>query len=212
MAVFLYSRVSTSEQTVENQKLAAKTAGYAVDYFYSDEGVSGSTDADDRQQYSLMLEKITKGDVLLVAEISRIGRKTEDVLRSIRKFEEMGVRVCVLNYGNLDLTSPMGKVVITMAAAFSELELSELKRRTRAGMARTKAAGTKLGQPLKIAPDTLEAIAKDKQNGMTLDQISLKHRVAKNTLGTNLRKWGSNLSGYREEFHTRQVQYALRIA
>lgn len=210
MAVFLYSRVSTDEQSVANQKLSAKTAGFAIDHFYSDEGVSGSTDATSRTQYSAMCANLVSGDTVVVTEISRLGRKTEDVLMNIRKFEEMSVKVCVLNFGNLDLTSPMGKAVTTMSMAFYELELNELRRRTRAGMARVKDEGTKLGQPLKIAPGTLEAIVADKKSGMTLDKLAAKHSIVKSTLHTNLLKWGDNLAGYRTEFNLRQAQYALK--
>ena len=212
MAVFLYSRVSLTEQSVENQKLAAKSAGFTVDYFYSDEGISGSSKADTREQWSLMLAKITKGDVLVVAEISRIGRNTIDVLTTIKMFQTMGVKVTVLAYGSLDLTSEMGQLVVTMSAAFAQLELSDLKRRTRAGMARTKASGTKLGQPLKITPDTLEAIIADKKEGMTLDMLAAKHSVARSAMHANILKWGDNLEGYREEFNARQAQYALSKA
>lgn len=210
MSVFLYSRVSTSEQSVENQKLVAKTAGYTVDYFYSDEAVSGSTKADSRKQYFAMIEAMSRGDVLLVSEISRIGRNTIDVLTNIDKFEAMGVKVCVLNYGSLDLTSDIGRIVITMSVAFAQLELSDLKRRTKAGMARTKAAGTKLGPPLKIAPNTLEAIVEAKRGGMTLEKIGAKFSIPKTTLETNLSRWGNNLYGYRQEFEARAAQHAAK--
>ncbi len=55
MAVFAYSRVSTHEQTTENQKLEIQQAGFNVDYWFADEGVSGKVGARQRPQFSLLL-------------------------------------------------------------------------------------------------------------------------------------------------------------
>jgi DNA invertase Pin-like site-specific DNA recombinase len=210
MAVFQYSRVSTDEQTVENQKLAAKNAGYAVDYFYADEAISGSTKADSRKQWTEMIGKMQKGDILVVSEISRIGRNTVDVLTNIDKFEDMGVKVCVLSYGNLDLTSDMGRVIITMAAAFAQLELSDLKRRTKVGMARAKASGIKLGAPMKISPDVFKEILKDKKEGASYEALEEKYGFHKNTIRNAYLKWGEDLEGYSQEYAQKQAQHEMR--
>lgn len=210
MAVFHYSRVSTNKQFVENQQITVNNSMFAIDHYYSDTGVSGGVDALDRDQFSEMVSKMVSGDVLVITDVSRLGRNTIDVLTTVKKFKEMGVSVCALNYGSTDLTSDVGQFILTMAAGFAELERADLKRKTRAGLIRTKESGTKLGQPLKITPETLEAIVSDKKDGMTLDKMAAKHSIVKSTLHANLIKWGDNLSGYRDEFNVRQAQYALK--
>jgi putative DNA-invertase from lambdoid prophage Rac len=212
MAVFQYARVSTDDQTIQNQQLAAKAAGYAVDYFYADEAVSGTTKANTRTQYFEMLEKMTKGDILVISEISRIGRNTVDVLTNIEKFEAMGVRVCVLSYGNLDLTSDIGKFVITMAAAMAQMELADLKRRTNAGIARTRAQGTKFGPPLTISPAVLRAIIRDREEGLTLDELQTQYGIPRNTIHRNLKKWAGKMGEYEQEWAAREQQYAAKAA
>lgn len=210
MAVFHYSRVSLDEQTVENQRVSAENSSYKVDHWFYDSGVSGGVFALDRKYFSLMASKMVHGDTLIVASVDRIGRNTADVIKTIEHFQSRGIKVCVLAYGSLDLTSEIGMAMISIAAVFAQLERSELRRRTKAGMVRVKQEGVKLGQPLKISPDTLEAVVVDKESGMTLKELAAKYSVVKSTLNANLLKWGDNLTGYREEFNARQAQYALR--
>lgn len=210
MAVFHYSRVSLEEQTTENQKLVVESSGYSIDHWYSDKGVSGGVKALDRPEFAAMFAQLTQGSVLVVNSVDRIGRDTIDVLSTIDACAAKGAKVCVLAYGNLDLTSEMGRVIVTMAAAFAQLERSYLKTRTKAGMARTKAAGTKLGPPLKIAPDTLEQILVAKKEGLTLEKISNKFSIPRNTLQKNVVKWGNNLQGYRQEYDSRVAQYSTK--
>ena len=211
MAVFHYSRVSLEEQTTENQKLVVESSGYSIDHWYSDKGVSGGVKALDRPEFAAMFAQLTQGSVLVVNSVDRIGRDTIDVLSTIDACAAKGAKVCVLAYGNLDLTSEMGRVIVTMAAAFAQLERSYLKTRTRSGMARTKAAGTKLGPPLKISPDTLEQILVAKKEGLTLEKISNKFSIPRNTLQKNVSKWGDNLQGYRQEYNTRVAQHKSKV-
>lgn len=78
---------------------------------------------------------------------------------------------------------------------------------TSAGMQRSKESGTKLGQPLKIHPEILILIAADRGGGMSISKMAAKYSIPKNTLHTNLLKWGHDLDGYRSEYDKRQVQY-----
>lgn len=212
MKTFLYSRVSTGEQTVANQELLAANMGITVppENCFADSNVSGSTKALERKEFARMFETAQAGDLCYVSAIDRIGRDTVDVLTTVDKFQAKGVRISVLAYGNLDITSEMGRLIITVAAGFAQLERSYLKTRTRQGMARTKLAGTKLGPPLKIAPDTLQAMVEDNRRGISLDRLSEMYKTPRNTLHKNIVKWGSDIEGYRSEFKAREVQYAQK--
>ncbi len=208
MSVYLYARVSTSEQTVENQVLAARKVGYALDHIFSDEDVSGSVKSTDRVEFFKMLESLDEGDTVVVSEISRIGRKTLDVLNIVDIFKKKKVRLCVLAYGNMDMTSEMGEVVITMASAFAQMELSDLKRRTKLGMMRTKSEGTKLGRPLKMTPEDFDEVVRSKNNGEGVDKVCKRLKLSVATAYKNLKTWDDDMVKYREEYNIRQTQYA----
>ena len=209
MTVYHYSRVSLDEQEVSNQILVASRSGYDIadDNYYSDEGVSGAIPALSRPEFTRLVSVLREGDVVVVSTVDRIGRDTIDVLSTLDILTAKGVKVCVLTYGNLDLTSDMGRVIVTMAAAFAQLERSYLKARTRAGMARTKAQGTKLGQPLTIRPETLSRIVGEMETGAKISELSRKYNIPRNTLQRNIDRWGSYLEGYEREFEARQEQY-----
>lgn len=212
MAVHLYARVSTSEQTVQNQIQAAKKFGYALDNIFSDEDVSGTTKSTDRTEYFKMMAVLEEGDTVVVSEISRIGRKTIDVLGNLEVFKKKKVRLCVLAYGNMDLTSEAGELLLTMAAAFAQMELSDLKRRTRQGIARTKEQGTKLGRPLKLTPEDFEAVVQARVRGGSLEGVCVRRKLSTATVYKNLKQWGTDTVTYRKEFVLRQDQYSRAAA
>jgi len=65
----LYGRVSTKDQSSENQRLEIERAGYKVDYWYADEGVSGKVSAGQRRQFAKMLGQIRDGETLVVSKL-----------------------------------------------------------------------------------------------------------------------------------------------
>ena len=89
---------------------------------------------------------------MVVSKLDRLGRDAIDVLQTVRHLGDGGVRVVVLQLGNTDLTSPAGKLLLSMLAAVAELERDLLVERTQAGLARAKAEGKKLGRPSKTSP------------------------------------------------------------
>lgn len=211
MAVFHYSRVSTDEQSVENQRITAEDSDYKVDHWFYDKGVSGGILALDRKYFKLMSDQMVEGDCLLVSSVDRIGRNTADVIKTIEHFQSRNIKVCVLAYGSLDLTSEIGMAMISIAAVFAQLERSYLKTRTKAGMKRVKEAGVKIGQPLKITPDNLSDIVKERAQGVSFEAIGKKYSMSKNTIQLGVKRWGGDLDGYRKEFATRQQQYSSKM-
>jgi hypothetical protein len=74
MATFAYGRVSTKDQTSDNQRLEIERAGFKVDYWFADEGVSGKTHASLRPQFKALLSQIRDGEILVVSKLDRLGR------------------------------------------------------------------------------------------------------------------------------------------
>lgn len=149
MAVFGYGRVSTTLQNTINQKLELEQAGFKIDFWFSDNGISGKTCASQRPEFSKLLEKIRDGETLVVSKLDRLGRDAVDVLQTVRLLSERGIKVIVHQLGQTDLTSPAGKLLLTMLSAVASMERDLLIERTQAGLARAKAEGKRLGRPCK---------------------------------------------------------------
>jgi putative DNA-invertase from lambdoid prophage Rac len=179
MAVFGYGRVSTKDQTTENQRIEIAAAGYKVDYWFTDEGISGKTHATQRPQFMAMLEKIRDGETLVVTKLDRLGRDAEDVLRTVRTLAERKIEVVVLQLGKLDLGSSAGKLMLTMLAAVASMERDLLIERTQAGLARAKAEGKKLGRRPKTTPEQREEMKARYATGETVSALARLYSISR---------------------------------
>jgi DNA invertase Pin-like site-specific DNA recombinase len=99
--------------------------------------------------------------------IDRLGRSASDVLNTVEEFARRGVKLRVLQFGGVDVTDSMGKMILTVMAACAELERNLLIERTIAGLARTQASGTRLGTPLSIPPDVMKELLFARMEGIT---------------------------------------------
>ncbi|WP_354190944.1 recombinase family protein [Arthrobacter sp. UYCu712] len=136
---------STTEQNLDLQ-LTALDAGGAARIF-ADNGVSGSTT--ERPQLSKALDRLEIGDVLTVWKLDRLGRNTRHVLDVIETVREQGAGFRSLTEG-LDTTGPMGTAMLTIMAAFAQLERDTMIERTRAGLVVAAANNHHGGRPRKV--------------------------------------------------------------
>lgn len=213
MTAYAYLRVSTQDknQTTDNQLLAIQQSGIHIDEYVAEE-ISGTVKAQERPKFAEMFKKLTKGDSVVVTMTDRFGRNAEDVLNTLNTFEKMGVKAFVLQFGALDLTSTMGKMIVTVFAAVAEMERANLVERTKMGMARTKAEGTLLGAPLKISPKHMQAMMIKRAAGASLDKLSGEYGYNRCTIDVNIKKWNGKLDEYTKEYNEREKQYALKRA
>ena len=179
MATFAYGRVSTREQTTENQRLDIEKAGFKVDYWFADEGVSGKTNASQRPQFAAMLGKIRDGETLVVSKLDRLGRVAQDVCATIKLLAARNIEVVVLQLGKLDLASTPGKLMLTMLAAVAEMERDLLVERTQSGLARAKAQGKTLGRPVKTTDAERAVIIDLKAKGTSVSALSRTYNVSR---------------------------------
>jgi DNA invertase Pin-like site-specific DNA recombinase len=191
--------------------MAIREAGYATDNWYAEQGVSGSVKATERPEFSRMLAACSKGDLVVVTALDRLGRDAEDILKTVNTFERMGIRVCILALGNTDVTSVMGKAFITMLSALAEMERNVLRERTRQGMARTASEGVYVGRPLTIPPDVMAVLFKARENGMSFAKMAVHYEVNQMTIQRNLKKWEGKLPEYTKEYFARSDQYSLKV-
>lgn len=145
MAVIGYARVSTTDQDRQLQLDALRDAG-AIRVF-TDHGVSGSRQS--RPELDACLDHLRAGDVLTVWKLDRLGRNTRHVLEVIDSLASRDVGFRSLTEG-LQTDGPMGKAMLTIMAAFAQLERDTMIERTRAGLAAAAANGRKGGRPRKV--------------------------------------------------------------
>ncbi|MFP3433574.1 recombinase family protein [Paraburkholderia sp. SIMBA_061] len=144
---FLYARVSTAEQTTDNQLLEAQAEGFVIQPRHIlRETISGSIPAADRPGFGRLLDKLDEGDTLIVTKLDRLGRNTGDVLATVKRLATLGVHVHCLALKGGDLTSASGRLHMTVLAAVAQFERDLLIERTHAGLARAKSEGKKLGR------------------------------------------------------------------
>ena len=182
MSVFAYGRVSTTQQCTENQRLEITNTGFQIDYWFADDGVSGKVCARQRPQFSRMLDKIRDGETLVVSKLDRLGRDAVDVLQTVQSLADRNIKIIVLQLGNTDLSSPTGRLLLTMLAAVASMERDLLIERTQAGLMRAKAEGKKLGRPSKTTPEQKAEIVLRRSNGETISQLARNFGVSRATI------------------------------
>lgn len=171
-AKFGYGRVSTASQNTENQRLELERAGYTVDYWFEDTGISGKVPAMHRPQFAALIAKMRDGEALIVSKLDRLGRDAIDVMSTVKLLAAREIKVLVLSLGSQDLTSSTGKLLLAMLAAVAEMERDLLVERTQAGLQRAKAEGKVLGRPSKTSPGQKDEIRTLLSTGSTVSQIA----------------------------------------
>lgn len=150
---FAYCRVSTSEQTVANQILAIRNAGYDIEeHRIISETVSGSIPATERNEFKMLIDhKLEAGDKLVVLKLDRLGRDNIDVQHTISMLLDKGITPISLDLPTADLSSAEGRLMLQMFSAFAEFERNRIRERTVEGQVRAKAEGKVIGRPEAIS-------------------------------------------------------------
>jgi DNA invertase Pin-like site-specific DNA recombinase len=148
----VYLRVSTKEQTTENQRLeleaVAKQRGWIIAGLYEDHGISGSKGREKRPAFDQLHKDAARGkvDVVMAWSIDRLGRSLHHVVAFMAELGELGVGL-YLHQQAVDSSTPAGKAMLAMCSVFSEFERGMIVERVNAGLARARAQGKRLGRP-----------------------------------------------------------------
>jgi DNA invertase Pin-like site-specific DNA recombinase len=144
----LYSRVSTTGQTAENQLLALRAfagkRGWAVAEF-TDHGVSGAKEKRPQLAALLAAARGRQVDVVACVKLDRLARSVHHLVALVREFEALGVDLVVLDQ-SVDTTTPAGRLLFHVLAAISEFERDLIRDRVLAGLRRARVNGTKSGK------------------------------------------------------------------
>lgn len=173
MKVALYCRVSTGEQTVENQKRDllryCQTRKWDIVKIFEDTGISGAISARPALDDLMRQARKHRFETVLVWKFDRFARSTQHLLSALQEFQSLGIDFVSFGEG-VDTSTPMGRMIFTFLGGISEFELSILKDRVRSGIARAKSEGVRCGRP-PLSIDTAD-IVRLRQEGKSLRQIA----------------------------------------
>lgn len=181
--VFAYCRVSTLEQTTENQRREIEAAGFAVkSQRLIEEHISGSVAASERPGFSKLLDRMENGDVLIVTKLDRLGRNAMDIRKTVEQLATSDIRVHCLALGGVDLTSPAGKMTMQVISAVAEFERDLLLERTHSGIARAKAAGKRFGRPSVLSEEQQSKVIARINAGISISAIAREFNTTRQTI------------------------------
>ena len=143
MAVIGYARVSTQEegQVLDRQMDAFKAAG--CDRVFEDRASGARAD---RPGLAACLDYLRSGDILIVLDLDRLGRRAGELIRLVDELESRGIGFRALN-ASFDTTTPVGRAFLQIQAAFAEMERNLIRQRVNEGLAAARARGRNGGRP-----------------------------------------------------------------
>lgn len=178
-----YCRVSTRDQSLDRQIDQLTAEGCERIY---QEKISGAKK--DRPELDRMLDALREGDVIVITELSRLGRTVKGLIELVEKIHQVGADIKSLKETWLDTTSPMGKMLFTMMAGFSELERDLIRERTADGLSAARARGRHGGRPA-VDKEKLDlAIRMYNSKTCTVAEITKATGISKATLYAYLGK------------------------
>ena len=179
MNVIGYIRVSSDKQDLQKQEHLllryAQQQDLQVSEFINIE-ISSRKGMKERRIDEL-LDRLNEGDVLLVAELSRLGRNMFEVINIINQLSENGVEVIFVRQPELSTVGPHRKLLLAIYSYFAEAEREFISMRTKQGLAAARASGKKLGRPKgsrdkeRILDPYREQIKEYLQLGLSLSRI-----------------------------------------
>jgi len=181
--LFAYCRVSTADQTTENQVQEIASNGFIVaPQRIVTETVSGSVAAFERKGFAKLFDKLESGDVLVVTKLDRLGRNAMDVRATVERLEASGVKVHCLALGGVDLTSSTGKMTMQIISAVAEFERDLLIERTNSGIKRAKAEGKTFGRPQALSAAQREQVEAQLKAGVPVARIAKEFVTTRQTV------------------------------
>jgi DNA invertase Pin-like site-specific DNA recombinase len=152
--VGLYTRVSSNDQTAENQLRAlhehAARAGWEIVATYTDHAVSGTRERRPGLDALMADARRRKFDLVVVAALDRLGRNLSHLVVLLDELQHLGIGLVSLREA-LDLTSPIGRAMFALVGVLAEVERAWIVERTHAGLRRARAQGKQLGRRRVIA-------------------------------------------------------------
>lgn len=179
-----YARVSTEKQSLNRQRDALKKEGCKK--IYTDK-ISGAKSK--REGFDKLLEHAREGDTVVVASLDRLGRSMRDLIATANILKDRGIELRSLKE-NIDTSTPTGKFTFHLFAGLSELELSWIKERTKAGLESARARGRVGGRPNRLSTEERKRLIEvhKTRTDLSIAEVCKMFSISKGTLYNYLSK------------------------
>ena len=172
-----YARVSTREQNLDRQLDVLKEAG--IEKLYK-ERITGTKS--ERPELNKLIEHLRTGDIVVVADLTRLSRSTKDLFQLVETIQSKGADIKSLKESWLDTTTPQGKLMFTFMAGISQFERDLISQRTLEGLASARARGRMGGRPQKANSKVDIALQMYDDKKYSIAQITEATGISKPTL------------------------------
>lgn len=187
--MFGYARVSTPQQSLENQVALLKDAG--CEKIFS-EKISGYNCV--KGEFDKMMEFVRAKDVVVVTGVDRLGRSTKDLTILLDEFHNREIDLVILGH-DIDTRTAHGKMMFGFMAIFAENERNRNLERIRQGMEGARKRGRHIGRPNKLKGDKIKQMVNlYKSQALSVKELCLMYGVCKVTLYKYVRKDGKTLN------------------
>lgn len=186
--VFLYIRVSTLDQNTESQRREledyCQRQGWTISDVFEDKLTGTNMN---RPALKAMNERLWKNeaDIVIAYKLDRVFRSLKDSISLLQEWSDRGIEFVSLKDPGLNMTTPSGKLMLHLIAAFAEFEASLIKMRVKAGLDNAKAKGTILGRPKTIDIGRVHQL---RGQGLSLSEIAKELKVTKSAVSKTLTK------------------------
>lgn len=185
----LYARVSTLDQTTDNQiydlRQMAEQRGFEIIEEYIDHGISGARAR--RPALDKMMTDARRGrfDIVVVWAADRLARSVKHFIEVLSELDHL--KIAFVSFREqIDTGGPLGRAIMIIVSAIAELERSLIVERVRAGMRRARLEGRRIGrEPLNV---DRQAVLRDRAHGMSLGVLAKTYRVSKSSICRILRE------------------------
>lgn len=174
--VALYARVSTDDQSPENQLLELRAVAYRMGWditeTYVDHGISGAKDRESRPAFKALCLGVIqrKFDIVMAWSVDRLGRSLQHLIEFLSDIHAKEIDLYLHKQG-LDTTTPTGKAMFHLCGVFAEFERALIRERVRSGLNRARDKGRILGRP-RIGKTVEEEIRKYRRKNMGIKKIA----------------------------------------
>ena len=189
--VALYCRVSTLDQTVDNQLIELRDhcsrMGWEIVKEYSDEGLSGTLSRDKRPALNSLIKDAyrKKFDSVVCWDISRIGRSMKELVLFLSDMKDRDIGICSVRQG-FDTSTTMGEMMFQFVGILSSWEREMIRERTLAGLDRAKSQGKTLGRKKVITDEITSKIVNLRSIGRSIRDIASEVGVSRGTVSNVL--------------------------
>ena len=185
--VVIYGRVSTSEQTTDNQifklKEMVEINGWELVEIYVDEGISGTKGRDKRPEFDRLCKDMVRRrfNRILVWDVSRLSRSLQHLVDFLNDVSSLGINLYIHQSG-LDTSTPSGRMMFQMVGVFSEFERSMISERVKLGLQRVVKQGKTLGRPKTVTSDLRDKVCILLNEGKSYSYINQLLGTPKSTI------------------------------